>query len=220
MCGRYTVKAEKEFIDSNKQEKLVERYLQYLSTDNVINLLNDINPSLVEKKVCLSTIEEIEKKIGYKGSVTFEVYLKFLSLVFEKVKLDLSGSSFKIYDLVQNTRNRLYYDVIMLILRLYLKEALTPGHTKITEEEYHLISSLRSSGSGFNPGFKFFFEPAINIGDIVRENAVARIISRGPSMISIETLSKIFEIKKILVENHRQLEIPLDEILSSPIIKQ
>lgn len=73
---------------SEKQKLLIDRFWQKMDFDNVINLLHEMNPDLVERHLIIPKLEELFNKIGVKNKVGITHYTKFMQLEFDHMQID------------------------------------------------------------------------------------------------------------------------------------
>ena len=66
------------------QRKLISRYWHLLRSDNVMQLLLEINPDLVERELFIPVLEKLFSDLGVKNEVGITHYLKFVKLGYRK----------------------------------------------------------------------------------------------------------------------------------------
>lgn len=69
------------------QEKLLDRYWRNISSDNVIYLLTEIDPELVERVLLLPTLEKLFTDIGVKKKIGITHATKFIKRYYTSIKL-------------------------------------------------------------------------------------------------------------------------------------
>ncbi|WP_263220117.1 NACHT domain-containing protein [Pseudomonas atacamensis] len=89
------------------QDKLIERYWQNMNSDNVIQLLYELNPELVERSLLIPKLTEMFKELGVKREVGITHAAKAFKKQFETLNIEpsrITASSKKVtagvYDLV------------------------------------------------------------------------------------------------------------------------
>lgn len=70
------------------QEKLINRYWKNMTSDNVINLLAEINPDLVSRILVTPKLEEIFSEIGVRDKIGITHATKYLQRAYETITLD------------------------------------------------------------------------------------------------------------------------------------
>ncbi len=75
------------------QKKLLLRYIaNRFATDNIIQLVYSMKPDLVEQLLIIPEIEELEKKIGYKGKLTVTVFINYLKELVSHLRIMSLGT--------------------------------------------------------------------------------------------------------------------------------
>lgn len=75
------------------QDKLVNRYWRNSLSDNVINLLVEMNPELIERVLVVPRLEELFKKIGVKRNIGITHTTRYLKIAFESINVDKGSIS-------------------------------------------------------------------------------------------------------------------------------
>lgn len=70
------------------QQKLIDRYWIYMHTDNVMNLLMEIDQDLVERALILPKLEDFFREIGVKRHVGVTHLLRYIQCYFSEVNVD------------------------------------------------------------------------------------------------------------------------------------
>jgi len=73
------------------QEKLLERYAANIESDNVISLLLEMNPDLIEREVFLPGLKKLYSEIGVKKSVGITHFTRYLKLIYSDIHLQNNG---------------------------------------------------------------------------------------------------------------------------------
>lgn len=72
-------------VNSNEdvQRKLLSRYIgRHFASSNIVEMVNSIKPEIVEQFLIIPEVELMEKRIGYNGKITEEVFVKFIKEMF------------------------------------------------------------------------------------------------------------------------------------------
>jgi len=75
------------------QERLIKRYWVNMTSDNVIELLLEINPDLVERVLFIPIMEELFNEIGVKKSVGITHATKYMKTLYDSIIIDDDGIS-------------------------------------------------------------------------------------------------------------------------------
>lgn len=70
------------------QEKLIQRYLKNITSDNVIGLLLEINPELIERLVLLPQLKSIFSSIGVKRKVGITHATKYIKKAYRSLNVE------------------------------------------------------------------------------------------------------------------------------------
>jgi predicted NACHT family NTPase len=97
------------------QEKLIDRYWLKLSSDNVIPLLLEINPELVERVLFVPQLEKLFSKVGIKRKVGITHTAKYFKSVFKSLNIEKNRLSATAKD----------NEVFHLLLRLVISHSKT-----------------------------------------------------------------------------------------------
>lgn len=75
------------------QTKLIERYWQNMRYDNVMDLLLELNPDLVERTLLIPQLEKIFSDLGVSHSVGMTHTAKYLKTFYSSINVDADGIS-------------------------------------------------------------------------------------------------------------------------------
>ncbi len=104
---------------SEQQERLINIYSDHVDTDNLIGMLYEMRPDIVEQHFILKNIDYVLNAIGYKKSIGMTHHKKYVLMFFDKIEsTDDSSSAF-------GARNRLRRNIYPSIA--YILDLL--GHT-------------------------------------------------------------------------------------------
>ncbi|MBV2132077.1 NACHT domain-containing protein [Pseudomonas sp. MAP12] len=70
------------------QERLINRYWKNMTSDNVINLLLEINPDLVERVLITPKLKDLFSEIGVRDKVGITHAVKYMQRAYESITLD------------------------------------------------------------------------------------------------------------------------------------
>jgi hypothetical protein len=75
------------------QDKLVNRYWKNSLSDNVVNLLVEMNPELIERVLVVPKLEDLFQKIGVRKNVGITHTTKYLKLAYDKINVEKNSIS-------------------------------------------------------------------------------------------------------------------------------
>ncbi|MBB3059502.1 NACHT domain-containing protein [Microbulbifer rhizosphaerae] len=75
------------------QEKLVNRYWKNSLSDNVVNLLIEMNSELVERVLIVPKLTDLFEKIGVKNSVGITHTAKYIKIAYDKINIENNSIS-------------------------------------------------------------------------------------------------------------------------------
>ena len=190
------------FISDSKpevQEKLIDKYSKNTRTDNVLSLLYEIKPELVERVYIIPGVERLERFMRLKkhlGLTHYTRYLKAAYTSFDIYQNELSGYS--------DSDEYGFSDLVSFTL---WKCGHLMGWTNFPENDdvYFLAEKYDA------------LEKLVTIGtsDLTPQNEFVRDLSDKGQFFSMKTLELIIDIKKALIQKHQSADISLEEILGS-----
>lgn len=102
------------------QEKLIERYWQNMHSDNVIQLLREINPDLIERALLIPKLQDIFDKIQAKKTIGTTHLARFIKYIFSSINFEYDGMSYTyIYQSQNPSRNICEMEVINIVIKYY-----------------------------------------------------------------------------------------------------
>jgi hypothetical protein len=190
------------FISDTKpevQEKLIDKYSKNTRTDNVLSLLYEIKPELVERVYIIPGIERLESFIKLKKSLSLTHYTKYLKAAY---------SSFDIYQnelsAYSGSDKHGFSDLVSFTLWKCGHEI---GWTNfpVNDDVYFLAEKYEALE---NP-------VSIETSDLTATDEFTRDLSSNGQFFSIKTLQLVIRIKKALIQKHKSADVTLEEILDS-----
>lgn len=182
------------------QESLIERYAEHIRTDNVLKLLHEMRPELVEKHYIIPQLAKYFNQIGVKKKIGKKNYLRHIKLVY---------SSFECRcDEVIGAHNGRSYGSEAVIFTVRNCGHLV-GWSGFKAEEFastrkHFAAKYAAGGDVYRiPTKKLTFQhPFLND------------LASSPSVFSKKVLEIAHEILQVLQSNARCAEKSLEQILA------
>lgn len=177
------------------QKKLIERYWANGNSDNVINLLLEIDPELIERVLLIPMLDKIFTQIGVKKRIGVTHATKYLKLAFENFSLD---------DDILAT-NRKSSNNTHRLVRLIVGHC---GNYCWPDEKYfekHRKSMVRKYGKSE----KYII---YSTSQITHRDPFVIDILKSKGNFSIEYLQTAFDALEKLIEKHKNQELAIEEL--------
>ena len=181
--------------------KLIERYLKYLRADNVLNLLYEINPELVEELVILPQLNRMYKKIGCTDKVDLNGFAEYLKIYWDSFGVDEFGEN-RIPGIFGGHKDR--ETAIEIIVYFWFSETVNIRYesNKSQENTNKFLEKYHNKGNRTE-----WSTASVNVGD-----EVLKELSCVDSVFSLEELNMVLSAKKAIEARHRESEDTLEEI--------
>lgn len=101
------------------QTKLINRYWKNIFSDSVINLLLEINPSLVERELLVPKLEELFSDLQIKKMIGITHYLRYLKYFFESISIDIDGAFFSFHSTGKDQAKIAMHRIFHMVVREY-----------------------------------------------------------------------------------------------------
>lgn len=146
------------------QEKLIDRYWKNIRSDNVIKLLLEINPELVERLLFIPKLENLFAEIGVKKSVGITHTAKYFLERFETISLSSNQTRATFFEDKVSLSDVVRYAVLHCDTFVFLSNSTYEEHCKSLCEKYGegdhdtkgmtyktpLLADILNSGGGFS----------------------------------------------------------------------
>lgn len=183
----------------DKQAQLLQKYSKHFETDNVIQLVHEIDSKLVEKYVFLPYIDNLEKKIGIKKTFGITHYLNFFKLLFTEVSIANGSLMF-----VGKTGLGYNISILAFLLKSYGNLIGVDFGSK-----YHGTNALIAEKYG-TVGKRV----TIKVSEFTIKNQLFIDLTANKSVFSMEAMQDLFKIKKVIIDDHKSFNSSLDDILN------
>lgn len=181
------------------QKKLLNRYWINIRHDNVIKLLLEINPNLVERELLIPQLENMFNSLGVKRNVGMTQYFKYLKKSFKSIIFE---SSSQYIGIIFRDLDVLHWPLVLLTIN-HCKSS-----EKNTNEEIDLnTKSLFKKYGKHNCTMEYDLDKCTYKSDIIAD------LATSSNSISKVFLQKAFEGMKILKKRNDNAEENLDNLL-------
>lgn len=179
------------------QEKLINRYAKNISSDDVINLLLELNPELVERILIVPKLEDMFTKIGVKNKVGVSHSAKYLKLVY--TKLTVGEDDIIAYN---SNKDKTRYNYI-----LNMAISISNSYT-FPDDEYFNYQSKSIFDKYVLAG-----EDEFELEELSYKSPILREVIEGEGAFSLSYLQAGFRAYKELKKRHLNVSEDLDEVL-------
>lgn len=190
------------FIFNSKpevQQKLINKFSVNLASDNVLSLLFEMNPELVERTLIIPGLEKLEKITGVKNKVGYAHHLKFLKAAYARFVLEegeIAGYS-------DNLSAKTYLSNVMSFALQHCGYLI--GFTKFTYPDSEVRAIYKKYG-GETP-------TSLSTDKFTLKTEFVRELANGNTFFSRKGLQAMLEIKNRLIQKHQNLDSSLETLL-------
>lgn len=179
------------------QEKLIDRYWRNMDSDNVINLLFEINPELVERVLIIPKLTEMFEAIGVKNKVGVTHTAKYLKLVYKSfiIREDSVSASFSSFEAN-------YSSIVRMLVNEYGAFKHVGKHQFSGFLEY--LNETYVGGAG---------EIEFKISEMTYRTPLMADIINSDGAFSAKYLQAIYETFKDIKKKHKKIGQNLDALL-------
>lgn len=186
---------------SEIQKKLLHRYVdERITKDSVIQLVYSMKSEIVEQLLIIPEIDNLEKKIGYKGRITIQVFKKFFKEIFNSLFVG------------KNPTNGL--DSIMLMVKntkLMELSRLAKNMPEIDSKANNLVKLMTKNRSKLVSAHKRIFgRSMMRIEEKLNNKEFVELLMKSGYTLHLEVLTNA---KPLLIEKHKEQRESLNDIL-------
>lgn len=179
------------------QNKLISKYWKNMRSDNVILLLHEMNPGLVERLLIIPVLKDLFHKIGVEKTVGITHFDKYLKLIYSSINIEE-----EIISATLKSNDADISDVMHFAIRAHQTYKI-PKNVSIKVESRGL---MRKHG---DPEGKKEYKTK----DLSYRNPLVRDLAVRNGVFSVRYLAAGFEVMNELQSKHRNIENTLDELL-------
>lgn len=189
--------------DTDTQKELIQSFFKINS--NLVGLLFEINPTVVEKYFIIPTIEEIEKEINFKGKVNITTYKKFLRSYFSYFRTNLF--SLEKISIFPESGMFFYANFYLFVLRRF--NLGTSGDISVSLETSQKIMSEVSRNKRTLP-----------LELVLKKKEFVEILADEDWAFSIKSLETVLKLKDILNKKYKHIDLARRENLLKGLLRR
>lgn len=118
------------------QAQLVERYAKRMGSDNVFQLLFEINAGIVERNLIVPYLNKLFNKLGVSKSITRTAVIKYLKLIFARITIEEDNTIW--FTLLEKREEVIFHNLLHFTCLCYQFKP-KPGKTKNDQEKEILL---------------------------------------------------------------------------------
>jgi hypothetical protein len=192
----------------NIQKRLIEKYSKNLTADNVIGLLYEIKPDIVEQYCIIPEIDKWRQLINCKGKLGITHYVRLLKENIKRFSRNDIGGEIGIAAHTKNNGTFLFSFIIFINKNC--------GHFvnwKSFNDMFFNNPNRRSIIMEFYEKYNIKEESGFKPNDFKPRSQFLRDFSEIPDLWSFESIRKFFEIGGALKEKSKHADVSLAKIL-------
>ncbi len=195
------------------QEQLIKRYSKNAITDNVMNLLHEISPDLVERFYILHKISELRELINLKKGqpVNLEHYTRYLQEAYDEFEITKEDRSIlkkskkpTVYGKHKKEENRQFSDVIGFTINKYGHHISWAGYQTNKRKLYEYWKTCEKDE-----------KIVISTKNLKHKHPFVSVLSEAGGFFSIKTLCDALQIADILEARRAKVDESLDKIFGN-----
>jgi hypothetical protein len=205
-----------------KQRNLLIHFLRP-NQNNVLRLLDEISPDLLEKAFIIPCIQKIEEAINLNDELEITHYKNFIEIVLGKyislnenqiifnVELDIFTDNIS----QNNLSSDIFFNQVYGFVMLRYRNVMNIYWNNFFNENHELISKLRRMFIQPNDELSNELDKVseIEIDKIINNPDLLQLFSNGNHFYSLKNLKDFISIKNLLIKKHRLKEISIEEEL-------
>lgn len=183
------------------QQRLIEKYKLTVRTDNVMRMLYEMRPEIVEQYYIIPGLENMFSKIGYKNKLGITHFIKYIK------------SSYEIFVVQHNTFGAVYSRLKEKYYPELIRFTLNNCGNLVGWEKFIIDEEKEKEFcEKYQPLAK---NGEIDIRTVPYANQFLKDISKTNSYFSLNTLNTVLDIKKALDKKNKIKEKSLEDILKT-----
>lgn len=184
------------------QVSLLNKFFKNVDTDNVVGLLYEMDPDLVERAFFIPKMEEMMNKIGLKDRVGITHMTKLIKFFAQSIRYSNVSKTFGIlFDSEKSNKN--YIQQYLFVIRFCAK--LLPEKEKITPSP----SELKKFES-----MQLDYPEDIEMESVSYRSKIIRDLYNLNSFWLFNNFLDAYEAYKKMIIKHQNVQASLDELLS------
>lgn len=183
---------------------LINSYLKSRGR-NVIDLLCEINPLLVEKEILIPVIENLERIIGFKNTLKLSNFKKFIQYRIMIVAPDSTIKDLSV-EPVWSDDSRMINQIFFIIEGFY---------KKFKDKKHNFLLE----GVFIDTFFSGKESDDIKLNDILNNSKAIKFLENTEWIFCMDNLRAVLQLKEELIKKHRSLDEARSENLLKGLIK-
>jgi hypothetical protein len=179
------------------QEKLIHRYWKNMTSDNVINLLAEINPELIERVLVIPSLKSLFKDLGVKRKVGVTHAAKYIKKVYKTLNIDEETVSANFDGVDANVSAVIHLAVHLCDAYEFPEQNYFDEHHQIMQKKYGDLNGRVS----------------YETKDLTYKTPVLADSLSAKGIFSVEYLQAAYDAYKQLKMKHENRSSNLDELL-------
>lgn len=171
------------------QTQLLDRYWDPTGSDNVVELLYEQNPAMVERALLIPFLDKAFESLGHVTEITQEYHFEYLCQSFESMQVDERGISFT--HLMDDSNNRIALGIIDTLNKL-CEKWVNPSVERYIELSIEVLEELGEAGGHYSMG----------VSDLKCKPRVLKILQESDTFFGVEYLKIAHELYMQLKERH------------------
>jgi hypothetical protein len=190
------------------QKKLIDKYGKTVRIDNVMNLLFEMNPELVERTLLIPGLEGLERAIKVKRRVGVTHFLRFLKFEVDSIRIS-SGRLEGFY-----LRDAEGFHAIIDFAMAHCGTLIGwTGFTSFTEIKRSF--PWEKYGPKYGKSHDKTNTYTISVSKLKYTDDIVHDMALSGGFFSIRMLEQALEVKKALIKRHKSIDSSLEEILGA-----
>lgn len=172
------------------QTMLIDRYWEAMGSDNIVTLLYEQNPAMVERVFLIPNLERAFNNIGVISEITHDSHFEFITQSYEMIQSDKHGMTF-IYRTDDSANQRIALGIIEAAIKLCGR------WVRPSSDVYRSLSDLffkELGGTGDHFTFKF--------SNLREKPTAVTLLRESETSYGIEYLKIAFDLYQELKEKH------------------
>ena len=183
------------------QEKLIERYWKNIDSDEVMKLLLELNPDLVERLLIIPQLEKLFNDLGVKKQIGITHTAKYFKLSFSEINVDIEAD--RLSATITNTSDNQYISSIVHMAIAHCETYTFPNksyfkkHTDNMYDKYGVVGEKK----------------VYKTDQMSYKTPILETLLKSKGIFSVAYLKAAFTAYKILKEKHENSLQNIDELL-------
>lgn len=181
------------------QRKVLDRYWKYVLSDNVISLVEELNPEIIERNLLLPRLQDLFKELEVKREVGITHAARYIKLAYSTIEFDKNTIACTLRD-EENPISQL------LSIAIRMNNTYTPP--RIGKVKRHSMTPYRRvDDDDLKAGSVF------NTSTLSYRSQPLRNVLLSPGAFSLAHVQSGYRALKVLEKKHKERFVSLDNLL-------